>query len=98
MLSERGVVISHTTILRRVVHYAEACEKRWQRSKSRGWKLACGGDIHQGSRAMDVFVPAVDGHGDTVDFYLSGRRDRKAAKAFLKPDLPCRHSRSASRR
>ena len=26
---------------------------------------------------------AVDGHGDTVDFYLSERRDRETAKAFL---------------
>ena len=31
MLSERGVVIAHSTILRWVVCYAQACEKRWQR-------------------------------------------------------------------
>ena len=31
ILSERGVVISHSTILRWVVRYAEACEKRWRR-------------------------------------------------------------------
>jgi hypothetical protein len=31
ILSERGLVIAHTTILRRVIRYAETCEKRWRR-------------------------------------------------------------------
>jgi hypothetical protein len=31
ILSERGLVIAHSTILRWVVHYAEVCEKRWRR-------------------------------------------------------------------
>ena len=31
MLSERGLIIAHTTILRWVVRYAETCEKRWRR-------------------------------------------------------------------
>ena len=31
ILGERGVSISHTTILRWVVRYAETCEKRWSR-------------------------------------------------------------------
>ena len=31
ILGERGLSISHTTILRWVVRYAETCEKRWCR-------------------------------------------------------------------
>ena len=31
ILAERGLPISHTTILRWVVRYAETCEKRWSR-------------------------------------------------------------------
>ncbi len=31
ILGERGLSISHTTILRWVVRYAETCEKRWNR-------------------------------------------------------------------
>ena len=31
ILGERGLPISHTTILRWVVHYADTCEKRWCR-------------------------------------------------------------------
>ena len=31
ILGERGLSISHTTILRWVIRYAETCEKRWHR-------------------------------------------------------------------
>ena len=31
ILGERGLTISHTTILRWVVRYAETCERRWRR-------------------------------------------------------------------
>ena len=31
ILGERGLSISHTTILRWVVRYADTCEKRWRR-------------------------------------------------------------------
>ena len=41
---------------------------------------------------------AVDSHGQTVDFYLSERRDRKAAKLFLEKALanPTTGSRTSS--
>jgi len=35
-------------------------------------------------RWMYLFRAAVDGCGQTVDFYLSETRDREAAKCFLK--------------
>ena len=35
ILAERGLPISHTTILRWVVHYADTCEKRWRPERDR---------------------------------------------------------------
>ena len=88
MLSERGVVISHSTILRWVVCYAEACEKRWQR-----FERGVGGSW----RADETFIKirgrlmylyrAVDGQGNTVEFYLSRTRGIAAAKAFFRKAL-----------
>src|SRR5215831_957113 len=37
---------------------------------------------------------AVDSHGDTVDFYLSEKRDREAAKMFLQKALSNPHNRT----
>jgi IS6 family transposase len=37
---------------------------------------------------------AVDSHGDTVDFYLSMKRDRHAAKTFLQKALSNRDNQS----
>ena len=36
ILGERGLSISHTTILRWVIRYAETCEKRWSRFQRPG--------------------------------------------------------------
>jgi transposase-like protein len=88
MLSERGLVIAHSTILRWVVHYAEACEKRWRR-----FERPVGGSW----RADETFIKvrgqlmylyrAVDGQGNTVEFYLSRTRGIAAAKAFFRKAL-----------
>jgi transposase-like protein len=88
ILSERGLVISHSTILRWVVRYAEACEKRWRR-----FERPVGGSW----RADETFIKvrgqlmylyrAVDGQGNTVEFYLSRTRGIAAAKAFFRKAL-----------
>ena len=39
ILGERGLSISHTTILRWVIRYAETCEKHWSRfERPGGWE------------------------------------------------------------
>jgi transposase-like protein len=85
MLSERGLVVAHTTILRWVVRYAETCEKRWRR-----FERPVGGSwradetfIKVGGQQMYLYR-AVDGQGNTVEFYLSRTRGIAAAKAFFR--------------
>ena len=88
MLSERGLIIAHSTILRWVVRYAETCERRW-----RGFERPVGGSW----RADETFIKvrgqlmylyrAVDAQGNTVEFYLSRTRGIAAAKAFFRKAL-----------
>jgi integrase len=69
MMAERGVVVSHTTIMRWVIRYAPEFEKRWSRfARSVGcsWRvdetyIAIKGSWH-------YLYRAVDKHDRTVDF------------------------------
>ena len=88
ILGERGLPISHTTILRWVIRYAEICERRWSR-----FDRPVGGSW----RVDETFIKirgqwmylyrAVDGQGNTVEFFLSRARGIAAAKAFFRKAL-----------
>ena len=88
ILGERGLSISHTTILRWVVRYAETCEKRWRR-----FERPVGGSWRVDETFIKVrgelmyLYRAVDGQGNTVEFFLSGTRGIAAAKAFFRKAL-----------
>ena len=72
ILGERGLLISHTTILRWGVRYANTREKRWRRFE----RPVCGNwrvdetFIKSRGRLMYLYR-AVDGQGNTVEFFLS---------------------------
>lgn len=85
MMSERGINLAHTTILRWVQHYTPEFEKRWQR-----YARPVGGSWRMDETYVKVggewvyLYRAVDKAGKTVDFFLSRQRDINAAKAFLR--------------
>ena len=79
ILGERGLSISHTTILRWVVRYAETCEKRWNRFERQvggSWRVD---ETFIKVRGQLMYLyRAVDGQGNTVEF-------RKALKHHREP-------------
>jgi transposase-like protein len=85
MMSERGICLAHTTILRWVQHYTPEFAKHWQR-----YARAIGDSWRTDETYVKVrgewmyLYRAVDKGGKTVDFYLNRRRDVSAAKAFLR--------------
>src|SRR5215204_1456434 len=85
MMAERGIAVSHTTILRRVQCYVPEFEKRWRRRPrpvGTSWRVD---ETYIKVRGRWTYLyRAVDKHGRTVDFLLSERRDIAAAKRFFR--------------
>ncbi len=88
MMDERGLRLSHTTIMRWVQRYAPEFEKRWARfarKVGRSWRVD---ETYFKVRGRWVYLyRAVDRAGDTVDFRLSPTRDVAADKAFFRKAL-----------
>jgi len=85
MMADRGITLTHTTILRWTQRYLPEFEKRWSR-----YARPVGGSwrmdetyIKVGGRWVYLYR-AVDKAGRTVDFSLSRNRDVNAAKTFLR--------------
>jgi transposase-like protein len=85
MMAERGIVVSHTTILRWVIRYVPEFEKRWNRFArpvNTSWR------VYIGIRGKwNYLYRAVDKHGKTVDFLLRPDRTIAAAQAFFRKSL-----------
>jgi transposase-like protein len=88
MMAERGLHLSHTTIMRWVQWYAPEFEKRWTRfarKVGRSWRVD---ETYLKVRGRWVYLyRAVDRDGNTVDFQLSPTREVAAAKAFFRKAL-----------
>jgi transposase-like protein len=84
MMAERGVDVSHTTILRWVQPYVPEFEKRWNRYArpvGTSWRVD---ETYIRVRGRWTYLyGAVDRQGLTVDFLLSEHRDIAAAKRFF---------------
>jgi transposase-like protein len=88
MMAERGVEVSHTTILRWVIQYVPEFEKRRNRHARR---------IGSSSRVDETYVSirgkwhslyrAVDKQGKSVDFLLRRDRGIAAPQAFFRKAL-----------
>ena len=83
-LAERGITLTHTTILRWVECYVPEFEKRWSRYArpvGDSWRAD---ETYLKIKGQWVYLyRAVDKAGRTVDFLLSRRRDVAAAKRFF---------------
>ena len=88
MMAERGIRLSHTTILRWVIHSVPEFEKRWNRRARQ---------VNSSWRVDETYIRvrgkwhylyrAVDKHGKTVDFLLRPDRGTAAAQAFFRKAL-----------
>ena len=88
IMAERGVRVSHTTLMRWTIRYVPELEKRWNRL-SKGVNSSWRVDeiyIKIGSRWNYLFR-AVDKHGKTIDFLLRPTRGTAAAQAFFRKAL-----------
>jgi len=85
MMADRGISLARTTILRWVQHYLPEFEKRWKRYArpvGGSWRMD---ETYIKVRGRWVYLyRAVDKAGNTVDFFLSRKRDVDAAKGFLR--------------
>ena len=84
MMAERGIALTHTTILRWGGALVPEFEKRWSRyarTVGDSWRVD---ETYLKIRGQWVYLyRAVDKQGRTVAFLLSKRRDAAAAKRFF---------------
>ena len=93
MMAERGIKVDHTTIMRWVHQYSPEIEKkirRHLRPTNDSWRVDETYIKVKGK--WKYLYRAVDSDGDTIDFMLSSKRDRKAAKRFFKKALSSNHN------
>jgi transposase-like protein len=88
MMAERGLSLTHTTIMRWVQRFAPEFERRWNRfvrQTGDSWRVD---ETYIKIRGVWRYLyRAVDREGKTVDFRLSSRRDVTAAKLFFRKAL-----------
>ena len=83
-MAERGLTVDHSSIARWVLHYAPILEERIRREirrPNRSWRVD--ETYIRVAGQWTYLYRAVDSAGDTIDFLLSPKRDRVAAKGFL---------------
>ena len=93
MMVERGIKVDHTTIMRWVHQYSPEIEKKIRkhlRPTNDSWRVDETYIKVKGE--WKYLYRAVDSDGNTINFMLSAKRNRKAAKRFLKKALGSKHN------
>ena len=93
MMAERGINVDHTTILRWIHQYSPEIEKkirRHLRPTNDSWRVDETYIKVKGE--WKYLYRAVDLAGNTIDFMLSAKRNRKAVKRFVKKALSSNHN------
>ncbi len=93
MLSDRGVMLDHTTLFRWVRTYAAKLEQRVRRHLrpcTGSWRVD---ETYIKVKGVWTYLyRAVDSLGQTIDFLLSARRDAAVAKRFFRKALAQPHT------
>ena len=88
LVAERGLAVDHSTIRRWVLRYAPELNRRIRREirlPNRSWRVD--ETYVRVAGVWTYLYRAVDSTGETIDFMLSPRRDRIAARDFLRSAL-----------
>ncbi|WP_394141725.1 IS6 family transposase [Cytobacillus oceanisediminis] len=92
MMEERGLSMAHTTIMRWVHQYGPELNERVRRHlkpTNDSWRVD---ETYIKVKGQWMYLyRAVDSEGNTIDFYLSKTRDKRAAKCFFKKALRSFH-------
>ena len=93
IMLERGLEVDHSTIARWVLTYSPQIDKKARRHlklTNDSWKVDETYIKVKGK--WKYLYRAVDSEGKTLDFMLSARRNKEAAKRFFKKVLKARHN------
>jgi len=93
LVAERGIKVDHITIMRWIHQYPPEIEqkiRRHLRPTNYLWRVDEISIKVKGE--WKYFYRAVDSNRDTIDFMLSTKRDRKAAKRFFEKALGSNHN------
>ncbi|MBG9539116.1 transposase [Bacillus thuringiensis] len=92
MMEERGLSLAHTTIMRWAHQYGPELNKRIRKHlkpTNDSWRVD---ETYLKIKGEKMYLyRAIDSEGNTIDFYLSQKRDAKEAKCFLKKALASCH-------
>jgi len=84
LMEERGVELDHATVQRWVVQYTPILEVEFRkRKKAVGTSWRMDETYIKVKGIWHYLYRAVDKEGNTIDFLLTRKRDKKAAKRFL---------------
>jgi len=93
MMGERGIQVSHTTIMRWIHQYAPIIDEKiskYLKPTNDSWRLD---EPYLKIKGKNSYLyRAVDSNGNTIDFFVSEHRDKDAAKSFFKKALQSSHN------
>jgi len=93
LMQERGLSVDHTTIYRWVQHYAPELEKRCRPHLKTAMDSWCVDETYvKVKKVWQYLYRAVDAQGNTLEFFLSPKRDTQAAKRFFSKALNAYHT------
>ena len=92
-MAERGINVTHTTIMRWVHQYSPIIETRIRkhvRLTNDSWRMD---ETYIKIKGRNAYLyRAVDSKGDTIEFLVSEKRDKSTARRFFKKALNTTHN------